>query len=320
MAWREPCREWHARSAPSDFSNCSSRLDRSVASIPEPGRKHSKSDQLEFPQHHSDALHPHSLPASASLDGWGGKAVTEPAAAVSPRRTGAASSAVPEEVVSGQPAQTIHCRQHPSRVLGRNCKPVGIALPPSPPEVPGTGPATQAAGSTAALLAADAQPSVLQPSHSPISLMKACTMALLLSLGWAGLRSGWCLHGRTLGALVGRLLSRPALRGGATAWEVDFWPGTSGPAAALGSNGAFSAASFPGSTAFSVAWVPGDSPTGAGDTSAGQQMAAGGTFGSWLGVAAWDSSRGWVGTACGTGTAGGTLLGWAVAAEGPGRG
>lgn len=49
-------------------------------------------------------------------------------------------------------------------------------------------------------------------------------------------------------------------------------------------------------------------------------MAAGGAFGSWLGVSAWGSSRGWVGTAWGTGTAGGILLGWAVAAEGAGRG
>lgn len=69
MAWREPCGGWHARSAPSDFSNCSSRLDRSVASIPGPGRKHSKSDQLEFSQHCSDAPRPYSPPASASLDG-----------------------------------------------------------------------------------------------------------------------------------------------------------------------------------------------------------------------------------------------------------
>lgn len=197
---------------------------------------------------------------------------------------------------------------------------MGIALPLSPLEVPGTGPATQVASSTAALLAADTQPSVLQPSHSPISLMKACTISLLLSLGWAGLRSGWCLHGRTVGALVGRLLSRPAFGGGATAWEVDLWPGNSCPAAALGSNRAFFTASFPGPTAFSVAWVPGDSPTRAGDTSAGQQMAAGESSGSWLGVAAWGSSRGCVGTAWGTGTAGGMLLSWAVAAEGAGRG
>lgn len=48
---------WHGRSptgmdaesAPSDFSNCSSRLDRSVASIPGPGREHCKSGQPKLP-------------------------------------------------------------------------------------------------------------------------------------------------------------------------------------------------------------------------------------------------------------------------------
>lgn len=197
--------------------------------------------------------------------------MTEPAAALCLPQQGQEHPALQSQkgVVSGQPAQTIHWRQHPNKVLGRDCKPVGIALPPSPPEVPGTGPATQVASSTTALLAGDTQPSVLQPSHSPISLMKACTMSLLLSLCWAGLRSGWCLHGRTVGALVGRLLSRPAFGGGATAWEVHFWPGNSCPAAASGSSRSFSTASLPGPAAFSMVWVPGDSTTGAGDTSAG---------------------------------------------------
>lgn len=36
---RGPCRGRRAASAPSDFSNCSSRLDRSVASIPGPGER-----------------------------------------------------------------------------------------------------------------------------------------------------------------------------------------------------------------------------------------------------------------------------------------
>lgn len=159
----------------------------------------------------------------------------------------------------------------------------------------------------------------------PISLMKACTMSLLLLLGCTVLRSGWCLHGRAAGALVGRLLSLggPAFDGGATAWEVDFLLGSSCPSAALGS-GSFPTAPFPGAAASSVAWVPGDAPA-ARDTSAGQQLGAGAAFRTSEVGAAWGSSIGWMGTAggsaaCWAGSAGGTLLGCAAAADGAARG
>lgn len=145
----------------------------------------------------STSMHPNLFSLCISLPGWwgkhwGGKVITEHAAVLCLPQQGQEYPALQSQkgLVSEQPAQTIHYRQHLSRVLERVCKPTGIALPPSPPEVRGTGPATQVAGSTAALLAADTQPSILQPSHSPISLMKAFTMSLLLSLGWAGLRSG----------------------------------------------------------------------------------------------------------------------------------
>jgi len=56
----------HTATAPSDFSNCSSRLDRSVASIPGSGRKHGKSGQSKPSRHHRDASQPHPPPVSAS--------------------------------------------------------------------------------------------------------------------------------------------------------------------------------------------------------------------------------------------------------------
>lgn len=138
-------------------------------------------------------------------------------------------------------------------------------------------------------------------------------MSLLLSLGCAGLRSGWCLHGRAEDALVGRLLSRPTFGVGATTREVDFWMDDSCPAAVFGSGRAFSATPLPGPAASSIGRVPGYSPTApaAGYTSAGQWVAIGGAFGSWVGVAAWGSSGGWVRVALGAAVC------WAAASGGP---
>lgn len=137
--------------------------------------------------------------------------------------------------------------------------------------------------------------------HSPISLMKACTMSWLLSLGCAGLMSGWCLQGRAAGGL---LLSRHGFGGGARAWVMGLWLG--------GSSGVLA-----GPTGSSVRQVPGDPPAGtaAADTSAG--MTAGAAFESWMGAAGGGSSKGWVAAASvGAGAAGGTTLGWAAAPDG----
>lgn len=91
--------------------------------------------------------------------------------------------------------------------INETAKHTGQALPPSPR-------CRAAAGSS------PSSPAL----HSPISLMKACTMSWLLSLGCAGLMSGWCLQGRAAGGL---LLSRHGFGGGARAWMTGLWLGGS---------------------------------------------------------------------------------------------
>lgn len=161
MARREPCGGQHAASAPSDFSNCSSRLDRSVASIPGPGREHGKSGQPKPSWHHRDAPRPHLPPASASL-GDGASAGEDKQRQSLQQLPISHSEDRSTRLCSPRRDQFGHSPPRPStggNVLGKDCKPVGATLQPSPPQVPGTGPATWAASSTAASPAGHAQPS-----------------------------------------------------------------------------------------------------------------------------------------------------------------